>query len=139
VVHSERTQQAAVFIPLPADTVQPTVAIAQFFGQLTVEMPGSVKAMKFPIQLPDFPVDSPVAVIKPLYAKLRHFGKLTVLPAVLLSGVGTGRFFQPAVRTLRVFQKGWKKYSVIKLNLTNFGMIVNRILISVFVLVLSNH
>jgi hypothetical protein len=49
--------------------------------------------MKFPVHLPDFPVDSPVAVIKPLYAKLRHFGKLTVLPAVLPSGVGTGDSF----------------------------------------------
>jgi hypothetical protein len=93
VVHGERTQQAAIFIPFPAQAVQPSMLIAQFFGQLAVKMPGSVKAMKFPVHLPDFPVDSPVAVIKPLYAKLRHVRKLTVLPAVLPSGVGTGDSF----------------------------------------------
>jgi hypothetical protein len=61
--------------------------------------------MKFPVHLPYFPVDSPVAVIKPLYAKLRHVRKFTLLPAVLLFGVGTGLFIQPDVRTPRVFQK----------------------------------
>jgi hypothetical protein len=86
VVHGERTQQAAIFIPFPAQAVQPSMLIAQFPGKLAVEMPGAVKAMKFPVHLPDFRVDSSVAVIKPLYATLRHVRKLTLLPARCFRG-----------------------------------------------------
>src|ERR1035441_7733623 len=38
VVHGEGTKQSAIFIPLPADAVQPTVSITQFLGQLAVEV-----------------------------------------------------------------------------------------------------
>jgi hypothetical protein len=66
--------------------MQPSLLIAQFPDKLAVEMPGAVKAMKFPVHLPDFRVDSSVAVIKPLYATLRHVRKLTLLPARCFRG-----------------------------------------------------
>ena len=82
VVHGERTEQSAIFIPLPADAMQTTVAITQFLGQLAVMVPGAVKTVEFPPHLPDLRVDAVVTVIKPFYTKFRHVGKSTVVVSV---------------------------------------------------------
>ena len=78
MIHRKGTEQVAVFIPLPAGAVHPALAIAQFLGQLAVEMPRPITTVQLPAHLPDFRVDASIAVIKPLYAKFRHVNKSTV-------------------------------------------------------------
>jgi len=77
---------------LPAGAVQAAVAVVQFLGQLAVEMPGAIATVQLPSHFPDFHVNSAIPVIIPFYATFRHVRKLTLLPAALLSGVGTGWF-----------------------------------------------
>jgi hypothetical protein len=78
VVHGEGTKQAAIFIPLPANAVQPSVVITQFLGELTVEIPGAVTTVQPPSHFPDLHMDATITIIKPFYAKFRHVGKSTV-------------------------------------------------------------
>jgi len=77
MVHREEAKQTALFIPLPANSVHPAIAITQFLGQLAIEMPGSVKTVELPIRYPNFLVDASVTIIKPLYAKFRHVSNST--------------------------------------------------------------
>jgi hypothetical protein len=67
---------------MPADAMQPTMAVAQFLGQLAVMVPSAVKAVELPPHFPDFRVDVAITIIKPFYAKFRHVGKSTVVVSV---------------------------------------------------------
>ena len=82
MVHGEGTKQAAVFIPMPADAMQKSVAITQFFGLLAVMVPGAVWTVELPPHFLDFRVDVAVTIIKPFYAKFRHIRKSTVVVSV---------------------------------------------------------
>jgi len=82
VVHGEGTKQAAIFIPMPANAVQPSVAITQFLGELAVEIPSAVTTMQSPSHFPDLHMDAAITVIKLFYAKFRHIRKSTVVVSV---------------------------------------------------------
>jgi hypothetical protein len=72
--------------------MQKAVAVAQFLGQLAVEVPSAVKTVELPPHFPDLRVDAFVTVIEPFYAKFRHIRKSTVVVSVaaLLTSVLTG-------------------------------------------------
>ena len=104
VVHGEGTKQSAIFIPLPADAVQPTVSITQFLGQLAVEVPCAVKTVELPPHLPDLRVDTVVTVKKLFYTKFRHGCKFAFISAVCRFAQAQVAHSSCAPQTSRIFK-----------------------------------